>query len=69
MGVVSSKTRAPRVMSWAGTACEISMIVTAGFIERITPFMAATYGLPVPKSVVRVMMGMKDERKNKTNST
>ena len=45
-------------MSWAGTACEISTIVAAGLIERITPFIAATYGLPVPKSVVRVMKGM-----------
>ena len=46
-------------MSWAGTACEMSTIVAAGLIERITPFIAATYGLPVPKSVVRVMMGIK----------
>jgi hypothetical protein len=34
----------------------MSTIVTAGLIERITPFMAATYGLPAPKSVVKVMM-------------
>ena len=56
-------------MSWAGTACEISTIVAAGLIERITPFIAATYGLPVPKSVVRVMMGITDSPSESTPRT
>ena len=35
------------------------MIAAAGLIERITPFIVATYGLPLPKSVVRVMTGQR----------
>ena len=43
-------------MSCGGMSWVMSTIVAAGLIERITPFIAATYGLPVPKSVVRVMI-------------
>src|SRR6476661_932818 len=53
---VSANTTAPARMSRAGTACERSTIVARGLIERITPFIAPTYRLPGPKSVVSVMI-------------
>jgi hypothetical protein len=45
-------------MSNGGTSWEMSTSVASGAVPRITAFMAATYGEPVPKSVVRVMIGI-----------
>jgi hypothetical protein len=41
----------------------MSVMHARGFLERITPFMAATKESAVPKSVVSVMIGT-DEREN-----
>ena len=55
-GAVSASTMAPARIFCAGTVCERSIIVARGLIDRITPFIAPMYRLPVPKSVVSVMI-------------
>ena len=49
-------------MSNGSTSCETSTSVASDAAPRITAFMAATYGELVPKSVVRVMIGISECR-------
>src|SRR5438552_5551857 len=56
-GAAASSARAPSVTSCAATSWLTSTSRASRAIPRITPFMAATYGSRVPKSVVSVTMG------------
>src|SRR5690348_3366467 len=55
--VVASPNKIAACRTFCGaTLCAMSTIRAAGLIDKITPFISATYGLPKPKSVVRVMI-------------